>query len=388
MTDVDGNRYIDYVCSWGPAILGHNHPVVREAVCAAAALSLSFGAATEAELTMAQLMTGLVPALEMVRMVNSGTEATMSALRVARGWTGRDKIVKFAGCYHGHSDALLVKGGSGQLSDARPDSAGVSAACAADTLVAAYNDVDGVSRLFQRHKGKIAAVIVEPVAANMGVVLPAGGFLNGLREICTAEGALLVFDEVITGFRLGLGGAQGLFGVAPDVSCFGKIIGGGLPVGAYGGRQEIMEMVSPSGPVYQAGTLSGNPVAMAAGIAQLGFLRDHPEVYSQLEQSASALFDGLADIACRNGVPFVVNKIGSIGSLFWTAEKVFDVDSAMKADAARYADYFNFMLENGVYQAPAPFEAMFLSAAHTHVEIDKTLEAAERFFQSRSAAHS
>jgi glutamate-1-semialdehyde 2,1-aminomutase len=321
MTDADGNRYIDYVCSWGPAILGHNHPVVREAVCKAAQAGLSFGAATEAEVLMARLMTSLVPALEMVRMVNSGTEATMSALRVARGFTGRDKFVKFAGCYHGHSDALLVKAGSGLLSEARPDSAGVSAACARDTLVARYNDLDSVSRLFERHSGEIAAVIVEPVAANMGVVLPADGFLSGLRSLCTAEGALLIFDEVITGFRLGLAGAQGLFGIKPDLSCFGTIIGGGMPVGAYGGRREIMEMVSPCGPVYQAGTLSGNPVAMAAGLAQLGFLRDHPEIYSSLENTADALFSGLSEIARRKGVRCVINKIGSIGSAFFPSRQ-------------------------------------------------------------------
>ncbi|MDR3170403.1 MAG: glutamate-1-semialdehyde 2,1-aminomutase [Treponema sp.] len=380
--DVDGNRYIDYVGSWGPAILGHNHPVVLEAVREAAGRGLSFGAATEAEVRMARLMIELVPALEMVRMVNSGTEATMSALRVARGFTGRDKIIKFAGCYHGHSDALLVKGGSGLLSETKPDSAGVSASCAQDTLVAQYNDLDSVSRLFEHNKGKIAALIVEPVAANMGVVLPVDGFLQGLREICTQEGALLVFDEVITGFRLGLGGAQGLFGIKPDVSCFGKIIGGGMPVGAYGGRREVMEMVSPSGPVYQAGTLSGNPVAMAAGIAQLSFLRGHPELYAHIAAMGEVLFSGLADLVKRKSVPAVINTIGSIGSLFWTEEPVFNLDQAMKADTSRYAEYFNFMLERGIYQAPAQFEALFVSASHSSAEIAKTLEAAEDFFNT------
>jgi glutamate-1-semialdehyde 2,1-aminomutase len=380
--DVDGNRYIDYVGSWGPAILGHNHPVVLAAVREAAGRGLSFGAATEAEVLMARLMLELVPALEMVRMVNSGTEATMSALRVARGFTGRDKIIKFAGCYHGHSDALLVKGGSGLLSETKPDSAGVSASCAQDTLVAQYNDLDSVSRLFEHHKGKIAALIVEPVAANMGVVLPVDGFLQGLREICTQAGALLIFDEVITGFRLGLGGAQGLFGIKPDVSCFGKIIGGGMPVGAYGGRREIMELVSPSGPVYQAGTLSGNPVAMAAGIAQLSFLRGHPELYTHIAAMGEALFAGLADLVKRKSVPAVINTIGSIGSLFWTAEPVFNLDQALNADTSRYAEYFNFMLERGIYQAPAQFEALFVSASHSSAEIAKTLEAAEDFFNT------
>jgi glutamate-1-semialdehyde 2,1-aminomutase len=382
ISDVDGNRYIDYVGSWGPAILGHNHPALREAVCSAAENGLSFGAATEAEVVMARLMTELVPTLEMVRMVNSGTEATMSALRAARGFTGRDKIVKFAGCYHGHSDGLLVKGGSGLLSETRPDSAGVSAACAGDTLVARFNDLDSVARLFEQYKAKIAAVIVEPVAANMGVVLPKDGFLKGLREVCTQEGSLLVFDEVITGFRLALGGAQELFGIRPDLTCFGKIIGGGMPVGAYGGRREIMEMVSPCGPVYQAGTLSGNPVAMAAGIAQLSFLRDNPEIYAHIDEMSARLFSGLEALAKQKGAACTVNRIGSIGSLFWTAEPVFDLDSAMRSDTAKYADYFNFMLEQGIYQAPAQFEALFVSAAHGSAEIDKTLEAAAAFFSN------
>ncbi|MDR3147743.1 MAG: glutamate-1-semialdehyde 2,1-aminomutase, partial [Treponema sp.] len=267
LTDADGNRYLDYVGSWGPLILGHARGEILQAVCDAAKKGLSFGAATEAEVLMARLMTSMVPSLEMVRMVNSGTEAAMSALRAARGFTRRDLTLKFAGCYHGHSDALLVKAGSGLLSGASPDSAGVSAAVAAETLVARFNDLDSVAMLFEQNKNRIAAVIVEPVAANMGVVLPAPGFLEGLRDICSQEGALLVFDEVITGFRLGAAGAQGLFGVTPDLSAFGKIIGGGMPVGAYGGRREVMELVAPSGPVYQAGTLSGNPVAMAAGIA-------------------------------------------------------------------------------------------------------------------------
>jgi glutamate-1-semialdehyde 2,1-aminomutase len=381
--DVDGNRYIDYVGSWGPAILGHNNPVVKAAVLATVGNGLSFGAATEAEITMAKLLQSAVPSLEMVRMVNSGTEAAMSALRAARGFTGRDKTVKFAGCYHGHADALLVKAGSGLLSGASPDSAGVSAAVAAGTLVADFNSADSVAALFERNKGQIAAVIVEPVPANMGVVLPEAGFLQTLRDICSSEGALLIFDEVITGFRLGFGGAQGLFGIRPDLSCFGKIIGAGLPVGAYGGRRDVMETVSPLGPVYQAGTLSGNPVATAAGIAQLGFLRDHPEVYSHIETQAAALFDGLAEIAERHGADCTVNSVGSIGSLFFTGGRVRDFPSALRSDTKRYAAYFSFMLDAGIYQAPAQFEAIFVSACHTSDEISETLEKAERFFSRR-----
>jgi glutamate-1-semialdehyde 2,1-aminomutase len=383
VTDVDGNRYIDYVGSWGPMILGHARDEVVRAVCGAAQKGLSFGAATEAELRMARLMTGMVPSLEMVRMVNSGTEATMSALRAARGFTGRDRIVKFAGCYHGHSDALLVKAGSGLLSGAAPDSAGVSAAVAAETLVARFNDLDSAAALFEHNKNRIAAIIVEPVAANMGVVLPAPGFLEGLRELCTQEGALLIFDEVITGFRLGTGGAQGLFGIKPDLSAFGKIIGGGMPVGAYGGRRDVMELVAPSGPVYQAGTLSGNPVAMAAGLAQLSCLGDHPEIYSHIAALGQRLFGGLEELTRRRGAPCRVNHIGSLGSLFFTPGPVTGFSSALQSDTAAYAACFNHLLERGIYTAPAQFEALFVSAAHGEAEIDRTLEAAEDFFRSR-----
>jgi glutamate-1-semialdehyde 2,1-aminomutase len=331
---------------------------------------------------MARLMTGMVPSLEMVRMVNSGTEATMSALRAARGFTRRDLTLKFAGCYHGHSDALLVKAGSGLLSGGAPDSAGVSAAVAAETLVAQFNDLDSVATLFAQNKNRIAAVIVEPVAANMGVVLPAPGFLEGLSDICTQEGALLIFDEVITGFRLGTGGAQGLFGVKPDLSAFGKIIGGGMPVGAYGGRRDVMEMIAPSGPVYQAGTLSGNPVAMAAGIAQLSYLRDHGEVYHHIAALGERLFNGLGEIVRRRGAPCCVNHIGSLGSLFFTPGPVRDFPSAFSSDTAAYAAYFNHLIERGIYMAPAQFEALFMSAAHGEEEIDRTLEAAEEFFKA------
>jgi glutamate-1-semialdehyde 2,1-aminomutase len=389
MFDEDGNKYIDYVGSWGPAILGHNNPVVKNALLAALDNGLSFGAATAAEITMAKLLTGAVPSMEMVRMVNSGTEAVMSALRAARGFTGRDKIIKFAGCYHGHSDALLVKAGSGLLSGASPDSAGVSASTAAGTLVADFNSLDSAAALFEANKQQIAAVILEPVPANMGVVLPEKGFLEGVRGLCSQEGALLIFDEVITGFRLGFGGAQELFNIKPDLSCFGKIIGAGLPVGAYGGRRDVMELIAPLGPVYQAGTLSGNPIAMAAGIAQLGFLRDHPEIYRQIEAEAGRLFSGLAEIAQKNSAgkdgACVVNSIGSIGSLFFTGEKVRDFSSALKSDIKRYAAYFSYMLDNGVYLAPAQFEAAFVSASHTKREIDLTLELAEGFFRRERA---
>jgi glutamate-1-semialdehyde 2,1-aminomutase len=380
VTDVDGNSYIDYVGSWGPMILGHAREEVLQAVFAAAQKGLSFGAATEAELVMARLMTGMVPSLEKVRMVNSGTEATMSALRAARGFTRRDRVLKFAGCYHGHSDALLVKAGSGLLSGAVPDSAGVSAAVAAETLVARFNDLNSVKELFEQNRDRIAAVIVEPVAANMGVVLPAPGFLEGLRDICSREGALLVFDEVITGFRLGPGGAQALFGVKPDLSAFGKIIGGGMPVGAYGGRADVMELIAPSGPVYQAGTLSGNPVAMAAGIAQLSYLRDHAEVYRRIGALGERLFSGLGEIVQRRGAPCCVNHTGSLGSLFFTPGPVRDLPSALGSDTAAYAAFFNHLIERGIYLAPAQFEALFVSAAHGEAEIDRTLEAAEDFF--------
>ncbi|MEG1929614.1 MAG: glutamate-1-semialdehyde 2,1-aminomutase [Anaerovorax sp.] len=379
--DVDGNAYIDYIGSWGPMILGNNHPVVREAVAQTIINGLSYGAATEAEVVMAKLVCELVPSFEMVRMVNSGTEATMSALRAARGYTGRNKIMKFEGCYHGHNDSLLVKAGSGLIAEGgTPDSAGVTPGCAKDTLTAIYNDFASVEKLFALHKGDIAALIVEPVAANMGVVLPKEGFLKQLREICDVNGTVLIFDEVITGFRLALGGAQQLFGITPDLSTFGKIIGGGMPVGAYGGKGEIMEVVAPMGPVYQAGTLSGNPVAMAAGIAQLTYLKENPNVYQRINQLGEQLFSGLEKIVKSTHMPCTVNHIGSIGTLFFTAEKVTDFASAKTADLQQYAKYFLHMINNGVYFAPAQFEAMFLSAAHREEDIKNTLEEAAKFF--------
>ena len=385
--DVDGNTYLDYIGSWGPMILGHNHPAILEAVTLAAGKGMSFGAATEAEVHMALLMTECVPSLEMVRMVNSGTEATMSALRVARGFTGREKIVKFEGCYHGHSNELLVRAGSGLLSGSSPDSAGVSRGCALDTLVATYNDMESVYALFESNPNEIAAVIVEPLAANMGVVPPKKGFLESLKKLCVDSGALLIFDEVITGFRLSIGGAQAIYGIEPDLSTFGKIIGGGMPVGAYGGRKEIMEVVAPLGPVYQAGTLSGNPLAMAAGIAQLSWLRDHPQVFTHIDDLGDKLYKGLSNIVKKFDAKCCVNHVGSLGSLFFTEGPVQDFSATRQINTDLYAHYFSHMLENNIYLAPAQFEAMFISAAHTDADIDRTLEAAQSFFSLQAASN-
>ncbi len=371
--DEDDREYIDFVCSWGPAILGHNNPKIREAVQSAAENGLSFGAATKIEMEIAKLVCTNIPSVEMLRMVNSGTEAVMSAIRAARGYTGRDKIIKFAGCYHGHSDALLVQAGSGALTAGIPDSAGVPRGCTNDTLSAVYNDLSSVEELFLQFPEEIACIIVEPVAANMGVVLPEKGFLEGLRSLCDKYGALLLFDEVITGFRLGFGGAQEYFGVTPDLSAYGKIIGAGMPVGAYGGRQSIMEMVAPSGPVYQAGTLSGNPVAMAAGFAQLSILKEHPEYYTALHKKADVFFERLQEMAKQIGAPCQVNHIASLGCLFFTPEAVRDYKSAKTSDTKAYAAYCNKMLQRGVYLAPAQFEAMFLSMAHTKEDLDEVL---------------
>ncbi len=372
--DEDGNKYIDYIGSWGPMILGHSHKKVLEAVMDACVKGLSFGAATKAEVDMARLICDSIPSIEMIRMVNSGTEAVMSAIRAARGFTGRDKIVKFSGCYHGHSDGLLVQAGSGAMTQGVPDSAGVPAGCTRDTLTALYNDLSSAEQLFERFPEEIACVIVEPVAANMGVVLPEAGFLEGLRYLCTKHGALLLFDEVITGFRLGFGGAQEYFGVRPDLTAFGKIIGAGMPVGAYGGRREIMEMVSPAGPVYQAGTLSGNPVAMAAGYAQLTILKEHPEYYRELNEKSDIFFKKLSMAVEAAGKPYQVNHIGSLGSLFFTGEQVRDYAGAKTSDTGKYARYCNYMLDHGVYLAPAQFEAMFLSMAHTGQQFDHTVD--------------
>lgn len=385
--DVDGNCFVDFINSWGPMILGNNHPVVLDAVKEVIASGLSFGAATEREITMAKLVCELVPGVEMVRMVNSGTEATMSALRAARGYTGRHKIIKFEGCYHGHSDALLVKAGSGLIAaGGAPDSAGVTPGCAQDTLTAKYNDLTSVQALFEQYPDEIAAVILEPVGANMGVVPPQHGFLEGMRSLCDTYKTVLIFDEVITGFRLALGGAQQVFGVKADMVTFGKIIGGGMPVGAYGGKREIMEMVAPLGSVYQAGTLSGNPVAMAAGIAQLTYLREHPEVYDHINRLGDMLYQGLTSIVKETGAGCTVNHMGSIGSIFFTDETVTDYVSAKTADITRYADYFRYMLRSGIYFAPAQFEAMFVSNAHTEEHISETLDAARAYFQNAARA--
>lgn len=370
MTDADGKRYLDFVGSWGPMILGHNHPEVREAVIKACEKGLSYGAACEKEVEMAELMTFCVPGLEMVRMVNSGTEAVMSAIRAARGYTGRDKIVKFMGCYHGHSDALLVKAGSGVMTAGIPDSAGVPKGCTQDTLSAMYNDFSSVEALFEQYPEEIAAVIVEPVGANMGVVLPEKGFLEGLRDLCTKHGSVLIFDEVITGFRLSLSGAQGYFGIPADLVTYGKIIGAGMPVGAYGGRREIMESVAPVGQVYQAGTLSGNPVAMAAGIAQLSLLKEDGGFYQKLNKKSDAFFSDLEAVIAECHARVCLNHIGSLGSLFFTDVPVRDYASAKTSDTKRYGEYFHYMLEQGIYLAPAQFEAMFLSGAHTEEELD------------------
>lgn len=378
LTDVCGNEMIDYVCSFGPGILGHAHPAVIEKVKAACDEGLTYGAPTEREVEMAELLAELVPSMEVSRLVSSGTEAVMSAIRVARGFTKRDKIIKFRGCYHGHSDGLLVKAGSGALTASVPDSAGVPADITKNTLVAEYNDEESVKALFEANPGQVAAVIVEPVAANMGVVLPAGGFLSFLRSITKQYGALLIFDEVITGFRLSLGGAQEYFQVKPDLSAFGKIIGGGMPVGAYGGREEIMRLVAPDGPVYQAGTLSGNPVTTAAGLATLTILKEDDGIYERLEKRTAQFAGEIRDMAAGR---VTVNQTGSLLSVFFTPEPVTDYPSAVRSDTAAYADYYGFLLDRGIYVAPSQFEAMFVSDAHNEEDIARTLDVMREYFQ-------
>ena len=377
--DADGHEYIDYIGSWGPMILGHGHPRVLEAVAKAAQDGLSYGAATEREVIMAELICQIVPSIEMVRMVNSGTEAVMSAIRAARGFTGKDKIIKFAGCYHGHSDALLVAAGSGVMTQGIPGSAGVPEGCTKDTLTAVYNDLDSVRQLFEANPNEIAAIIVEPVGANMGVVLPEDGFLEGLRKLCDENEALLIFDEVITGFRLALDGAQGYYNIKPDLTTFGKIIGGGMPVGAYGGRKDIMEQVAPLGPVYQAGTLSGNPVAMAAGIAQLTVLKETPNFYKDLNEKSDRFFTEMDSILNNAHIPHCLNHIGSLGCVFFTREKVKDYDSAQTSRTRKFRIFFRHMLDKHIYIAPSQFEAMFISSAHTKEDLELTLEAVREF---------
>ncbi len=378
--DVDGNKFIDYVHSWGPMILGHAPGPVIKAIQRAASRGTSYGAPTELEVRLAKMIGEAVPSMEQVRLVSSGTEAVMSAIRLARGYTKRDKILKFDGCYHGHSDYLLAKAGSGVATLGLPDSPGVPADFAKHTLTAPYNDIRAVKSLVEAHANELACIIVEPVAGNMGVVPPSPGFLPALREMTRACGALLIFDEVITGFRVHYGGAQTLFGVTPDLTCLGKIIGGGLPVGAYGGKREIMQMIAPAGPVYQAGTLSGNPLAVTAGIETLKVLKTS-DVYKKLEAKSAALADGLGKAAKQVGIPFTQTRVGSMLCGFFTDQPVVDYASAKRSDQQRYARFFRGMLEQGVYFAPSQFEAAFLSTAHSDADIKKTIAAAQSVFK-------
>ncbi len=376
--DADGNDYVDYVGTWGPAIHGHAHPTIIRAVQEAAESGTSFGVPNPLEVVMARKICELVPSVQKVRMCNSGTEATMSAIRLVRGFTGREKIIKFEGCYHGHADSLLVKAGSGALTFGHPDSAGVPPAFTEHTLLAPFNDLDAVQKLFEANPGKIAGIIVEPVPGNSGIFVPQPGFLEGLRRLTAEHQSLLIFDEVMTGFRVAAGGAQERFHITPDLTCFGKIIGGGLPVGAFGGRKDIMDMLAPVGPVYQAGTLSGNPLAMAAGIAALNLLTEG-DCYAKLEHLGSLLENGMKENARRAGIPIQFNRVGSMFCTYFTDKPVRNLTEAMQSDRKLFAQYFHKMLENGVYLAPSQFEAGFLSTAHTEEDIEKTLAAAKKF---------
>ena len=373
--DVDGNEFIDYIGSWGPHLFGHNPSFIKDALMNAINNGTSFGAPTEIEVQMAKLITELVPSIEMVRMVNSGTEATMSAVRAARGFTGKEKIIKFEGCYHGHGDFFLIKAGSGALTFGVPTSPGVTKGNAADTLIADFNNIESVKKLIQANKNEIACVIIEPVVGNMGTVRADNSFIKELREVCSNENIILIFDEVMTGFRLAKGGAQEILGITPDLTTFGKIIGGGLPVGAYGGKKEIMEMVSPSGPVYQAGTLSGNPLAMSAGLAALNHIKNNPDIYSLLEEKGKYLEDGIKDGIKSINKNYQLNRVGSMMTLFFTEEPVIDYNTAVKSDTKLFAKYFHEMLNRGIYFPPAQFEAMFISTAHSKEDLDKTIEA-------------
>ncbi|MDF1526800.1 MAG: glutamate-1-semialdehyde 2,1-aminomutase [bacterium] len=377
IVDVDDKRYIDYVGSWGPMITGHAHEEVLKAIMDTARSGTSFGAPTERETVLAQMVIEAVPSIEKVRMVNSGTEATMSAIRVARGATGRDRIIKFNGCYHGHADGLLVKAGSGALTLGIPDSPGVPEDYARNTLIAEYNDLGSVEKLFESNKGEIAAIIVEPVPGNMGVIIPAEGFLEGLRKLCTDQGSLLIFDEVMSGFRVALGGAQELYGITPDLTTLGKIIGGGLPVGAYGGKDEYMSQVAPEGPIYQAGTLSGNPLAMAAGIATLRIL-NRPGTYESLEKKAASLAEGLTDASEKFEMDLAFNRVGSMFTTFFTPGPVNNFSGAKASDTSMFSSYFKAMLYEGIYLAPSQFEAAFISLAHSEEDIANTIVAHER----------
>lgn len=383
--DVDGNRYIDYVGSWGPLIAGHAHPAVTEALREATLRGTSYGAPTSLEIELARMVTRAFPSMELVRMVNSGTEATMSAIRLARGYTGRNKIVKFIGCYHGHADSLLVKAGSGATTLGVPDSAGVPADVASGTITLPFNNLEVVEEVFRRHGGEIAGVIVEPVPGNMGVVVPREGYLEGLRRLTREYGSVLIFDEVMTGFRVAYGGAQALYGIRPDLTCLGKIIGGGLPVGAFGGRREIMELVAPLGPVYQAGTLSGNPLAMTAGLETLKIV-SRPGVYESLEEKTDALCRGLDQAAREAGIPVTTNRVGSMFTMFFTDREVVDFDTAKTSDTGRFGLFFRGMLEEGVYLAPSQFEAAFMSLAHSQEDIERTVEAGRKVLAGLAAA--
>ncbi|MBT3363374.1 MAG: glutamate-1-semialdehyde 2,1-aminomutase [Chloroflexi bacterium] len=371
--DVDGNEYIDYICSWGPLILGHSHPQVLDAIKKVAELGTSFGAPTELEITLAKMVAAAIPSIEMVRFVNSGTEATMTALRLARGYTGKDKIIKFSGGYHGHADGLLVKGGSGMATLSLPNCPGVPTKYVENTLVATYNDADSVEQLFKSNPGEIAAVIVEPIAANIGLVPPLTGFLKDLRRITKENDALLIFDEVISGFRVGYGGAQALYGITPDLTCLGKIIGGGLPVGAYGGKREIMSMIAPAGPVYQAGTLSGNPLAVTAGIETLKVL-SQPGVYEQLDKSTDLLEAGIKKAISSLNLNIQVSRLASLLTIFFTDNPLTDYDSVATADTAMFAKFHQQLLRSGIYWAPSQFEAAFISLAHTDTDINTTID--------------
>jgi glutamate-1-semialdehyde 2,1-aminomutase len=379
--DVDGNEYIDYLSSWGPHIFGHNPDFIIETVNAALKNGTSFGTPTELEVRMAELVCELIPSVQMVRMVNSGTEATMSAVRLARGYTGKDKIIKFEGCYHGHGDSFLIKAGSGALTFGVPTSPGVSKACASDTLVAQFNDIDSVKKLIHENKNDIAGIIIEPVAGNMGVIPADKNFLQELRGICSDENIVLIFDEVMTGFRVAKGGAQELYNIMPDLTTLGKIIGGGFPVGAFGGRSDIMEHISPVGPVYQAGTLSGNPIAMAAGVAALNHIKNNPGIYDLLERKASSLESGMNTNLAESGNKLAINRVGSMLCQYCTASEVNNFKSGITSDTEQYAKYFHHMLNNGIHLAPAQFEAMFISTAHTDKDLDRTIKAHGEFFR-------
>jgi glutamate-1-semialdehyde 2,1-aminomutase len=372
--DVDGNEYIDYIGSWGPHLFGHNPAFIKEALLKVVENGTSFGAPTELELKIAKLITEMVPSIEMVRMVNSGTEATMSAVRAARGFTGKEKFIKFEGCYHGHADYFLIKAGSGALTLGIPTSPGVTKGNAADTLLADFNDIESVKNIIAQNKNEIAAVILEPIAGNMGVVPASDEFLKGLRNLCSEENIILIFDEVMTGFRVAKGGAQELYGVTPDLTTFGKIIGGGLPVGAFGGKKEIMEMIAPSGPVYQAGTLSGNPLAMTAGYAALKYINNNPGVYNLLEEKSALLENGIRNVLQDAKEEYALNRVGSMMTLFFVGEEVKNYKTAVKSNTVKFGKYFNGMLKRGIYLAPAQFEAIFVSTAHSLDDIQKTIK--------------